>query len=247
MTQDFEDSTIMSEADNRVSKLQDGVSNLGQSELEITDTAAENDSAIMSSNQNSKSMFLHIGSQTQQPILDIASLELADTTLLPLRNNNNVQNGKLKLRQPELDFATLELNEFPPTSERYSNDLIKNGGLKFRQPALKVTMNQDNFTTSSAKYNDEIKVNPEQCELQVAVADGNKTHVMDGGWAWMVLLGGALNHVIADGIISVLSIFILVWKEQFPGSISALSWIPSLNFGIAYAAGKDLHINILKS
>ena len=204
MTQDFEDSTIMSEADNRVSKLQDGVSNLGQSELEIIDTAAENDSAIMSSNQNSKSMFLHIGSQTQQPVLDISSLELADTTLLPLRNDNNVQNGKLKLRQPELDFATIELDEPTPTSEMYSNDLtFKNRGLKSRQPALKVTMNQDNFTTSSAKYNDEIKVNPEQCELhvQVAVADGHKTHIMDGGWAWMVLLGGALNHVIADGII----------------------------------------------
>ena len=223
----------MSEVEQGVSKLQDSVSNLGKSELEIA-TAGENDSTIMSSNQNNNCMFQNNGSQTQQPILDIASLELADTTLLPLRNDNNTQNGKLKLRQPELDFATIELNEPTPTSEMYSNELtFENRRLKSRQPALKVTTRQEvNFTTTSAKCKDEI--------------NGHKTHVMDGGWAWMVLLGGALNHVIADGIISVLSIFILVWKEQFPGSILALSWIPSLNFGVAYAAGKDLHINILK-
>ena len=65
-----------------------------------------------------------------------------------------------------------------------------------------------------------------------------KDHKMDQGWAWMVLLGAGLNHILADGLLASLGVFLVIWQDQFPSSMSQLSFILSLSLGIAYIAGK---------
>ena len=70
-----------------------------------------------------------------------------------------------------------------------------------------------------------------------------KPHKMDTGWAWMVLFGATLLHMLADGVISSLGIFLVTWREQFPeNTTSEISVILCLIFGGAYIAGKFIFI-----
>ncbi|XP_072013644.1 monocarboxylate transporter 13-like [Amphiura filiformis] len=67
--------------------------------------------------------------------------------------------------------------------------------------------------------------------------DRPTTTNIDRGWAWMVLIGCCLNRMLCDGVLSSFGVFIVAWQEQFPGSVTKLTWIASLVVGITHIAG----------
>ncbi|XP_072032470.1 monocarboxylate transporter 12-like isoform X2 [Amphiura filiformis] len=61
--------------------------------------------------------------------------------------------------------------------------------------------------------------------------------VLETGWAWVVLAGCFLCRLLTDGMISSLGVFIIAWREYFPGSLMQLTWITSLLAGVTYIVG----------
>ncbi|XP_072047427.1 uncharacterized protein [Amphiura filiformis] len=103
------------------------------------------------------------------------------------------------------------------------------------------THHQDSFEKDETKAEKMKRKSVEFKNDSVVIGDPSSSseeeHVMDEGWAWMVLVAGALNHILGDGVIQSLGVFLVIWQRQFPGSMSQLSWTISLILGVAYIAG----------
>ena len=62
--------------------------------------------------------------------------------------------------------------------------------------------------------------------------------ITETGWAWMVLIGCFCCRALTDGLISSLGVFIISWQDHFSGSLTKLTWITSLLWGLECMLGK---------
>ena len=62
--------------------------------------------------------------------------------------------------------------------------------------------------------------------------------IKETGWAWMVLIGCFCCRGLTDGLIGSLGVFIISWQDHFAGSLTELTWITSLLYGLECALGK---------
>ncbi len=79
----------------------------------------------------------------------------------------------------------------------------------------------------------------EECTPNGSSDSAKSKQNMDGGWAWMVLVAACLHHMLCEGTLSSLGVFIVAWQKQFPGSLTKLTWIASLVVGVTHMAGKQ--------
>ena len=67
------------------------------------------------------------------------------------------------------------------------------------------------------------------------------TFETDVGYAWVVLIACFFAHILNNGISSSLGIFIVPWQNHFVASVTQVTWIISLNIGLALIVGKDIY------
>ncbi len=59
----------------------------------------------------------------------------------------------------------------------------------------------------------------------------------EGGWGWLVVLGGAIHNCVAGGMIRSFSLIFEELRERFDSNASDTSWVYALHVTIALMSG----------